>query len=68
MSAIQQEIERYEKKIKNCQTMTELLTAMSSWQSFAERKGLTAEQKNPVDQAYIETEARLIPHVKSSLW
>jgi len=48
--------------------MTDLLTAMASWQSFAERKGLTTEQKSSVDQAYIEAEARLITNVKSSLW
>ena len=68
MNALEQEIERYEQKMKNCLTMTDLLTAMASWQSFAERKGLTTEQKSSVDQAYIEAEARLITNVKSSLW
>ncbi|MBQ9156993.1 MAG: hypothetical protein IJ137_09435 [Eubacterium sp.] len=68
MSAIEQEITRYENKIKNCQSMTELLTAMSSWQSFAQRKGLSEEEKRPVDHAYIDAEAKLITQVKSSLW
>jgi hypothetical protein len=68
MSALEQEIARYENKIKSCGTMTELLVAMSSWQSFAERKGLSDEQKAPVDQAYIDAEAKLITQVKSSLW
>lgn len=68
MSALEQEIQRYENRIKNCGTMTDLLVAMSSWQGFAERKGLTPEQKSPVDQAYIEAEAKLITQVKSSLW
>ena len=63
-----QDIQRYERKIRNCTTMTDLLVAMSSWQSFSQRKGLTAEQKKPVDEAYLETEARLITNVKSSLW
>lgn len=68
MSALEQDILRYENKIKNCTTMTDLLVAMSSWQSFAAGKGLTDEQKAPVDQAYIEAEGRLITKVKSSLW
>lgn len=68
MSAIEQEIERYLNKIKNCTTMTDLLVAMSSWQSFAERKGLTEEQKKTVDEAYIDAESRLITQVKNSLW
>ena len=68
MSALEQEIARYENKMKSCVTMTELLVAMSSWQSFAERKGLTDEQKAPVDQAYIDAEGKLITQVKSSLW
>lgn len=68
MSALEQEIARYENKMKSCATMTELLVAMSSWQSFAERKGLTDEQKAPVDQAYIDAEGKLITQVKSSLW
>ena len=63
-----QDIQRYERKIRNCTTMTDLLVAMSSWQSFSQRKGLTAEQKKPVDEAYLETEAKLITNVKSSLW
>ena len=68
MNAIEQEITRYENKIKACQTMTDLLVAMSGFQSFADRKGLTAEVKAPVEKAYIEAEARLITTVKSSLW
>ena len=63
-----QDIQRYERKIRNCTTMTDLLVAMSSWQSFSQRKGLTAEQKKPVDEAYLKTEAKLITNVKSSLW
>lgn len=65
---MEQEIKRYENKIKNCTTMTELLRAMSSWQSFADRKGLTPEQRKVVDQAYLELEGKLIGNVKSSLW
>lgn len=65
---MEQEIKRYENKIRNCETMTDLLLAMSSWQSFADRKGLSPEQRKPVDQAYIEAEAKLITKVKPSLW
>lgn len=68
MSTLIQEIKKYEDKIKSCGSMTELIIAMSSWQAFAERKGLTDMQKASVDQAYIETEKKLITNVKSSLW
>ena len=36
MGSFEQEIKRYESKMRSCATMTELLVAMSSWQSFAE--------------------------------
>ena len=68
MERLEQHIESYRKKMVSAESMTDLLVAMSSWQSFSQRKGLTAEQKKPVDEAYLETEAKLITNVKSSLW
>ncbi len=65
---MEKEISRYETKMKNCQSMTDLLLAMSSWNTFCEREGLTEEQRKRVDVAYIEAETRLIANVKPSLW
>ena len=48
--------------------MTGLLTAMSSWQSFADSRRLSPEERRTVDQAYMEAEARLITQVKPTLW
>ncbi len=61
-------IEIYKKKISGCTTMTDLLVAMSSWQSFAEGQGISPEQRAEVDHAYLEAETRLISTVKPSLW
>ena len=49
MADIAFEIERYEKKMKNAETMTDLLLAMSAWQTYAKSRGLTDEQKAYVD-------------------
>ena len=51
MAAYEQEIKQYETKMRAAETMTGLLTAMSSWQSFADSRGLSAEERIPVDQA-----------------
>ena len=48
--------------------MTDLLVAMAAWQSFADSHGLTVEEKEDVDRAYIEAEGRLITQVKPTLW
>lgn len=66
--ALEQEIKRYENKIKTCSTMTDLLVAMSSWQSFADSHGLSPEERKEVDQAYVKAEASLITQVKPTLW
>lgn len=68
MSAYEQDIKRYETKIRACATMTELLVAISSWQSFADSHGLSEEEKATVDKAYMEAEAKLITQVKPTLW
>ena len=68
MSAYEQDIKRYETKMRACATMTELLVAMSSWQSFAYSHGLSVEEKATVDKAYMEAEAKLITQVKPTLW
>ncbi len=65
---MEQEILRYENKMKNCQSMTDLLVAMSSWNTFCEREGLGEAERKKVDSAYIEAEARLLANVKPSLW
>lgn len=65
---MEQQITRFENKMKSCNSMTDLLLAMSSWQNFCEREHLDEEQRKRVDQAYIEAEARLITQVKPSLW
>lgn len=64
----EQEITRYEEKMKKCTSMTDLLMVMASWQSFCGKEGLTREQKNRVDATYLEVEKRLITQVKPSLW
>ena len=68
MGTDEQQIKQYEQKICRCETMTDLLVAMSAWQSFADAHGLTAEQRKKVDEAYVKAEARLITQVKPSLW
>ncbi len=68
MADIIQEIERYEKKMKNAETMTDLLLAMSAWQTFADSRGLSDDQRAPVDRAYIEAEGRLIGNVSKTPW
>ena len=64
----QQDITRYEEKMKKCTSMTDLLMVMASWQSFCGKEDLTQEQKNRVDATYLEVEKRLITQVKPSLW
>lgn len=68
MSSYEQDIKRYETKMRACATMTELLVAMSSWQSFADFHRLSEEERATVDKAYMEAEARLITQVKPTLW
>ncbi|MDO5146883.1 MAG: hypothetical protein Q4D60_07755 [Eubacteriales bacterium] len=68
MGTTLQEIENYEKRITASGTMTELLVIMSSWQSFAEAKGLSKEERAGVEAAYIRAERRLIAGVKSTPW
>ena len=54
MSRTDEEIKRYETKMKSCTTMTDLLVAMSSWQSYAQSHNLSAEEKRTVDEAYLK--------------
>lgn len=68
MASLEQEIKRYENKIKTCSTMTDLLVAMSAWQSFADSHGLSPEERASVDEAYMKAEASLITQVKPTLW
>ncbi len=50
MSRTDEEIKRFETKMKSCTTMTDLLVAMSSWQSYAQSHNLEPEQKRTVDE------------------
>ena len=68
MGKLEEQIESYQKKITNAQSMTDLLLVMSSWQSFADTRGLTEEQRKPVDEAYLRSEALLITKVSKSPW
>ena len=68
MSRTDEEIKRYEAKMKSCTTMTDLLIAMSSWQSYAKSHNLSTEERQTVDEAYLKVEERLITAVKPSLW
>lgn len=68
MSRTDEEIKRYETKMKSCTTMTDLLVAMSSWQSYAQSHNLSTEENRMVDEAYLKAEERLITAVKPSLW
>ena len=45
MSRTDEEIKRFETKMKSCTTMTDLLVAMSSWQSYAQSHNLEPEQE-----------------------
>ena len=54
MSRTDEEIKRYETKMKSCTTMTDLLVAMSSWQSYAQSHNLSTEEKRMVDEAYLK--------------
>ena len=68
MSSIEEKILYYEKKFRNCTTMTDLLVAMASWQSFARSNGLTEDQKKSVDHVYLEMEEKLITGLSKSPW
>ena len=65
---MEKEIVRFENKMKNCQSMTDLLLIMSSWQNFCQRNDLSEAERQRVDEAYLEAEKRLIIHVKKSIW
>ncbi len=68
MSRTDEEIKRFETKMKSCTTMTDLIVAMSSWQSYAQSHNLDKEQRRIIDEAYLKAEERLITTVKPSLW
>ena len=68
MSRTDEEIKRFETKMKSCTTMTDLLVAMSSWQSFAQSQNLVADHIRTVEEAHLKAEEGLITAVKPSLW
>lgn len=68
MTKIEEKIQWYERKFRNCETMTDLVIAMSSWQNFARSNGLSEDQRRPVDQVYLEMESKLITGLSQSLW
>lgn len=68
MSSIEEKVLYYEKKLRNCTTMTDLLVVMSSWQSFSRSNGLTEDQKRNVDRIYLEMEEKLIAGLSKSPW
>lgn len=68
MGNTENEQKRYERKLAACTSMTELLLAMSAWQSFADGHGLTPEERASVDAAYLEAEKRLLSNVKQTPW
>ena len=45
MSRTDEEIKRFETKMKSCTTMTDLLVAMSSWQSYAQSHNILSQNK-----------------------
>ena len=51
MSRTDEEIKRYETKMKSCTTMTDLLVAMSSWQSYAQSHNLSTEEKRELAES-----------------
>ena len=68
MSSIEEKVLYYEKKLRNCTTMTDLLVVMSSWQSFSRSNGLPEDQKRNVDRIYLEMEEKLIAGLSKSPW
>ena len=68
MDKLEQQIESYARKMKGAESMTDLLLVMSSWQTFADTRGLSDEQRRPVDEEYLKAEAVLITKVSKSLW
>lgn len=68
MSRTDEEMKRFEMKMKSCTTMTDLIVAMSSWQSYTQSHSLDEETRKTVDEAYLKAEERLITAVKPSLW
>lgn len=68
MAYTKADLDRFVNKMNQCTSMTNLLVAMSSWQSFADNNGVSAEEREVVDKAYLDAEARLIGGVKPSLW
>lgn len=68
MGKLESRIEGYRKKMQNCTSMTDLLVAMASWQSFADSNGLSKEQRKEVDDAYLKAEAVLLAGVSKTPW
>ena len=65
---MEENISRYETRMKNCSSMTDLLIAMSSWQTYCKSHTVTEEDKERVDRTYLQAESRLLTQVKHSLW
>lgn len=62
------ELVRYENKLKQCQSMTELLTAMSSWQTYCKSHAVEKEWEQKMNTLYLEMEKQLISNLTSTPW
>lgn len=62
------EILRYENKMKNCRSMTELMTVMASWQSYCRSHAVEIENEQKINSLYLEMEGKLISNLKLIPW
>lgn len=68
MEKLEQQIESYRKKMVSAESMTDLLVAMASWNSFADSRGLDSDQRKAVDEAYLKAESILMQNVQKTPW
>lgn len=62
------EIARYEKKLNQCQSMTELLKVMTSWQTYCKSHAVEKEWEQKINKLYLEMEKQLISNLTSTPW
>lgn len=63
-----QNITRYENKITAAKSMTELLQAMSLWQSYVNSHTVSEEEKQAMDALYLKAEAAMMSKLSKSPW
>lgn len=63
-----QSLTRYENKIKSAGSMTELLLAMSLWQSYNDSHTVSEEDQAQMNALYMQAEEKLMSKISKSPW